>query len=389
MDEKGFLIGITGRSKRIFSKQMWERKEITLLACVGADGKALPPGLIYQAAQGNVQSTWVEAIEAGKHQVFVTSSPSGWTNNEIGLAWLEQVFDRYTKKQARLSYRLLILDGHGSHVTQDFLQYLMFKPLSSAYSSELTHHLHASQGLIPIKKGDFFPLFWRAWLTSFKEESIFKSFKATGIWLLEREVILKRFHSETYKERDSSSGLSEADWRKMRALVQSAVKEGADKQANKITYGLREALTTKSRHKNKGKALDLQQREEYHGGAVFWSPRKLREACVRQEVREQEDRELRLQKAEVKELKAAATLYKQKIAEEKRVQRERVKNTARAIQLSQKGKRKALRPPAQKPCKKQAIERGGSTVGGGEAASEPLLKTTRRGRSVNLPSKYK
>ncbi|KAF2001586.1 hypothetical protein P154DRAFT_553572 [Amniculicola lignicola CBS 123094] len=51
MDKKGFLISITGRSKRIFSKQI----------------KALPLGLIYQAAQGNVQSTWVEAIEAGKH----------------------------------------------------------------------------------------------------------------------------------------------------------------------------------------------------------------------------------------------------------------------------------------------------------------------------------
>ncbi|KAF1937971.1 hypothetical protein EJ02DRAFT_475240 [Clathrospora elynae] len=28
MDEKGFLVGITGRSKRIFSKQMWEKKEV-------------------------------------------------------------------------------------------------------------------------------------------------------------------------------------------------------------------------------------------------------------------------------------------------------------------------------------------------------------------------
>jgi hypothetical protein len=27
IDKKGFLIGITGRSKRVFSRQMWERKE--------------------------------------------------------------------------------------------------------------------------------------------------------------------------------------------------------------------------------------------------------------------------------------------------------------------------------------------------------------------------
>jgi hypothetical protein len=68
-DEKGFLISVIGKSKRIFSKQAWEQKKIrsslqdgshewiTLLACVGADGTALPPSLIYQAASGNLQST--------------------------------------------------------------------------------------------------------------------------------------------------------------------------------------------------------------------------------------------------------------------------------------------------------------------------------------------
>ena len=60
MDEKGFLIGITGRSKRVFSKRMWEkevrasiqdgsREWITLLACICADGSHLPPSVTYQA----------------------------------------------------------------------------------------------------------------------------------------------------------------------------------------------------------------------------------------------------------------------------------------------------------------------------------------------------
>ena len=130
-----------------------------------------------------MRSSWVEDIEATKHSVFVTSSPSGWTNNDVGLAWLEQVFDRYTKAKARRAYRLLILDGHGSHVTMDFIKYcynnkillaiypphsthtlqpldvVCFKPLSTAYSLELLTHLYNSQGLLAIKKGDFFPLF--------------------------------------------------------------------------------------------------------------------------------------------------------------------------------------------------------------------------------------
>jgi hypothetical protein len=193
MDEKGFLIGITGRSKRIFSRKMWERKEvraaiqdgsrewITVLACVCADGSHLPPSLIDQSTASAIRSSWVEEIEANEHSVYVKSSPSGWTNNDIGLAWLEQVFDRHTKEKARHSYRLLILDGHGSHVTMDFIEYCdqhkillaifpphsthtlqpldvcMFKPLSQAYSDELSAFLERSQGLSPIKKGDFFP----------------------------------------------------------------------------------------------------------------------------------------------------------------------------------------------------------------------------------------
>ena len=226
MDEKGFLIGVLNRSKRVFSRRMWEQKEvkaalqdgsrawITLLACICADGSALPPGLIYEAANKAIQSDWVEDIKAGKHNVFVSSSPSGWTNNDIGLAWLEQVFDRYTKAKARRSYRLLIVDGHGSHITQDFINYcdqnkiilgilpphsthtlqpldvVLFKPLSSAYSAELITYLQDSQGLVPIKKGSFFPLFWRAWTSSFRKATILKSFEATSVSPLNPEVIL-------------------------------------------------------------------------------------------------------------------------------------------------------------------------------------------------------
>jgi hypothetical protein len=28
MDEKGFMIGVTGRSKRVFSRRQWEKKEV-------------------------------------------------------------------------------------------------------------------------------------------------------------------------------------------------------------------------------------------------------------------------------------------------------------------------------------------------------------------------
>jgi hypothetical protein len=64
----------------------------------------------------------MEDIKAGEHKVFVSSSPTGWSNDNVGLAWLEQVFDGYTKQQSG-RWQLLILDGHGSHVTMEFIDY--------------------------------------------------------------------------------------------------------------------------------------------------------------------------------------------------------------------------------------------------------------------------
>jgi hypothetical protein len=84
---------------------MWDSKEvraalqdgnqewITLLACICGDGSALPPGLLFPPANKAIYSSWVEDIEVQKHEIFIGSSPTGWSNNNIGLAWLEQVFD--------------------------------------------------------------------------------------------------------------------------------------------------------------------------------------------------------------------------------------------------------------------------------------------------------
>jgi hypothetical protein len=126
--------------------------------------------------------------------------------------------------------------------------------------------------------------------------------------------------------------------------------------------GLRKALTTKKKHIKKGKVLDLQQRQEYHGGAVFWSPPKMAEgkACERTNKRLAKDR--KLQKAQMKQLRAANALYNKNFKEgrciaaaAKQEEREKEKaekaafaaarkalqNTQKPIPTSQTGKRKA------------------------------------------------
>ena len=470
MDEKGFLVGITSRSKRVFSRQLYERKEvtealqdgsrewITLLACICADGTKIPPAIIYQG-KGPLRSGWVEDVEVNKHEVFVSTSPSGWTNDQLGLAWLEQVFDRSTRKKARSSYRLLILDGHGSHLTMEFLEYcdqhkillivlpphsthtlqpldvVMFKPLSSAYSSELTNHLHRSQGLTPVKKGDFFPLFWPAWITSFTSENILKSFEATGVVPPNADAVLKRFRNTTSdgdKGPESEPKGNKSSWIQLRKLFDATVKDKTDKSTKELSAAihslqthndilntesedLRQALALKKKHKKKSKPLDLQQRKEYHGGAVFWSPSKLREAQARERVKQQEEEAEKLQKAQTRELKAAAALYKKKMAEEakalreiakkaraeerkkaaeeataRRTQKEQEKqdrDSQKALKQSQRGKRAASKPPKGR----QAKRRNNSRVKGGAAEAQPAPaappKTTRT-RSITAPKKY-
>ena len=98
MDEKGFLLGILQKTKRVFTEaslrngkllgagQDGSREWITILATICMDGTYLPPSLIYQAISGNLQDTWLDEIRPEKNEAFFSSSPTGWTNDELGYA---------------------------------------------------------------------------------------------------------------------------------------------------------------------------------------------------------------------------------------------------------------------------------------------------------------
>ncbi|KAF2825386.1 hypothetical protein CC86DRAFT_419362 [Ophiobolus disseminans] len=307
----------------------------------------------------------------------------------------------------------------------------MFKPLSTAYSTELTNHLHQSQGLVPIKKGDFFLLFWKAWRTVFTNtELVRKSFEATRVWPKNRQVVLKRFNKQTSDrglQPSSPVGLNENTWLQLERLLRATVADKTSNEAralgeklhhfqveNELLHyenkGLRKALKTKKKHKKTGRALDLQQHEEYHGGAVFWSPRAIREARYRESVRGQEEERLQLQKADAKKLRESNNLLKKKLAEEKRVAREEAKvvrereraekaaartakieadNTRKAIKQSQVGKRKALSSSWPK-AKRVRASGGDGGVGMVEvAAPPPPPRISSSGRAIKPTRKFK
>jgi DDE superfamily endonuclease len=185
-----------------YVSQDGNREFISLLACACADGTTLPPALIYQGSSGDLQNTWMEDLQEGDNAYF-TSAVNGWSSDELGLTWL-RLFDRHTKQKSSRR-RLLIVDGHSSHINwalislADALRILilvlpphtthrlqpldvgLFSPLSQAYSARLNAYTHGGLGWVTMTKRMFWPLFRDAWQASFTEKNVKKAFEKTGI----------------------------------------------------------------------------------------------------------------------------------------------------------------------------------------------------------------
>ncbi|KAI1676184.1 hypothetical protein KJE20_14240, partial [Pyrenophora tritici-repentis] len=101
-DETGFQMGVIGSMKVVTGAerrtrptldQPGNREWVTVIQGICAAGYATPPFIIYK---GRVHiSAWYE--EAGiPYDWKLSVSENGWTNNELGLAWLKH-FDEHTK----------------------------------------------------------------------------------------------------------------------------------------------------------------------------------------------------------------------------------------------------------------------------------------------------
>lgn len=60
----------------------------------------------------NHQPSWYQT-EGLPYGGAIGTSENGWTNKELGLFWLKEVFNKHTQSRTIGRYRLLILDGHG------------------------------------------------------------------------------------------------------------------------------------------------------------------------------------------------------------------------------------------------------------------------------------
>jgi hypothetical protein len=85
---------------------------------VSATGSYLNPGIIFKGK--DLQAQWFLSEFRKLAPWHFICSEKGWTDNEIAVAWLQDVFLPQTTPKNEEDSRLLILDGHKSHTSVRF-----------------------------------------------------------------------------------------------------------------------------------------------------------------------------------------------------------------------------------------------------------------------------
>ncbi|EJF55491.1 DDE-domain-containing protein, partial [Dichomitus squalens LYAD-421 SS1] len=164
MDEKGIQRGggrrlqnikyFVPRGRRTSYKLRSASLElVTIIECVCADGSNIMPGFIFSGKE--FMRDWFQNVDCN---VTIAHSPNGWTDDFLCLEWFRKCFiPQATARRETDAPILLILDGHGSHVTSEMRHLAMDHNI----------HLfclppHTTHRLQPLDVGVFGPL-QQAW----------------------------------------------------------------------------------------------------------------------------------------------------------------------------------------------------------------------------------
>src|SRR5450432_3794881 len=222
-DETGFQMGVistakvvTGaeRSNRPVAIQPGNREWVTAIDCISTAGWSLPPVIIFE---GKVHmSNWY--TNALLPDCTIGVSENGWTDDKLGLVWLQSVFEKHIAHRTKGVYRLLILDGHGSHVTPEFdlfaKEHSIITLCMPSHSSHLLQPLDVGcftvlkrlygqqvqnlmrNGVSHIDKPDFLEAYYNARKETMSQSNIMVSFAATGVLPYDPERVLAKLNTQ-------------------------------------------------------------------------------------------------------------------------------------------------------------------------------------------------
>ena len=218
-DETGFLMGQISTTKVVTSSdrrrhvkliQPGNREWVSVIMGVNCQGWAIPPFIIVKG-KNHLQS-WYENNPLPPNCVIAVSE-NGWTSNPLGVEWIRH-FNKHTKECCMGRYRLLILDGHESHHSDEFEQYCKnndiltlcmpahsshllqpldvgcFSPVKKVYGAEIEYLVRAR--ITHITKEDFFPAFKKAFDATITESNIKGGFRGAGLVPMDPQNVLSK-----------------------------------------------------------------------------------------------------------------------------------------------------------------------------------------------------
>ncbi|SJX61423.1 related to transposase [Sporisorium reilianum f. sp. reilianum] len=128
MDETGFMFGIGAKQHVVIPKGHARFKGVpgnqqsaTVIECIGSGGQVLPP-LVINAGKIHMFGEFRRMVDIDDNWSFAKTD-NGWTSNAIAVDWLKEIFDVHSQpsQERHNEWWLLLLDGHGSHVSSNFI----------------------------------------------------------------------------------------------------------------------------------------------------------------------------------------------------------------------------------------------------------------------------
>ena len=227
MDETG--IPLDHRSPRVLAKKgskkvrycsTGNKSQVTVVGCINAVGQALPPFVVFDAKNLNMQ--WcVDEVPGTTYGL----SDNGWMDMKLFKGWFIKHFLNLVGSARPV---LLLMDGHSSHYnleavdlakkndvilftlvphTTHELQPLdtaVYAPLKTNWQDACHCYLQSHPGTV-ITKYQFSKLFSGAWLKTMVPSNIISGFKCCGIYPFNPKAVLDHDPCCTSKHADSSS----------------------------------------------------------------------------------------------------------------------------------------------------------------------------------------
>lgn len=205
-----WIITNDGTSTRLNLEDPNNWDYITSVECVGGGGDVIPNMLILSEKQHLKKQFEEKDLE---NSMSFAVSDSGYSNDEIGVQWLEH-FDECTRKKSKGEWRMLIMDGASIHTNEEFVRVCysknilpfrlpphtthLLQPLN-VVCSQLPKHYHSEVTNDKVQNGDyeFSKVEFLARITSvrsqaFSKNTIYESFRQTGLIPFNPEIVMQK-----------------------------------------------------------------------------------------------------------------------------------------------------------------------------------------------------